>query len=270
MLEIFLMAAISMAGVGSPLIDTSGFNEVIKRKTVRIMGPDAATGKMNQMCSGYLLSPTEIVTAGHCVVRGPQQFVVEVYDPKTKKMKPHRLSELQYSYTSTEDGAIFKLKNGAFAPGDQSLPILSDTHHCDPKNSRIFSSGYGYNELGTDSLRINEYTAIADPKDEDAVPSLNYGFKMKSKHGKSCVGDSGGPIFCTRGKQLIYVGLFSNISRSKQSYSNENIKDYTSFCNAANVFEGSSIEDLRDRLKNAPRVRVEEEAGETGETKNAE
>ncbi|NRA66526.1 MAG: serine protease [Pseudobacteriovorax sp.] len=174
-------------------------------------------------CGGTLVSPTEVVTAAHCVDsfrRSPSSIslVIGTNDlRRTRNAETFRAREITiapaYSSRSTTDDIAIISMNGSsrYKPSDINLnpnfPAVGDT---------TYVAGWGSTYEGGYMTAGLKYTAVDVVSNRDCSSvyrgQINDGHVCAYRRGTdSCQGDSGGPLFgWDRSKQeLVVVGVVS-------------------------------------------------------------
>jgi endonuclease G len=184
-------------------------------------------------CTGTLVGPKVVVTAGHCVLGG---FISHVMVGTTdwladsgEMIEVDEVFEYPNSQ-STYDIAVLTLKNRASAePRTIGLECVLDEHLADGANAQIVGFGLTtQNATGFNTLLNEARVDILDHDcSEDAVNGITTGCKDSIDLGgeliaggggiDTCNGDSGGPLYLKTGGDGTYlVGVTSRAMRGSR------------------------------------------------------
>lgn len=200
-----------------------------------------ADGNRYGVCSGSLIAPRIVVTAGHCVTDKSGVTTKNVWvSPPGARWKEHSESGKQWrilegttsvaesraiyeryrvvsikitpSYNSStnfvEDDDIAFLVLSQALPFDNKLFLPSDEETEDFIRNRLAVSIYGYGQTKfNDSLSLVPMTATMrlDSRSVRVINSAN----LSSATSDSCSGDSGGPVIVTFGEKQYLIGVIS-------------------------------------------------------------
>jgi Trypsin len=179
-------------------------------------------------CSGTLLSPTIVVTAGHCTDRnefsGIRIFAEPNVDADPTYPGPggpntHEASDFT-SHPLFDSNAFFlhdvgMIKLATPVPGVSTFGALPGVNSLDglrPKRSTTFTSvGYGVQRINPAMTQADRIRMVAHPK----LDQINTGFvgdfslllSNNAATGGTCFGDSGGPNFL--GSSNVIAGVTS-------------------------------------------------------------
>ena len=174
------------------------------------------TGARGNFCSGTLIAPDIVLTAGHCVVPGSTYSVMDgsptsgrALSVRSVALHPRFNLQTMLAHRATADVALLRLAerqpNRTLAPiGAPRLPIAP--------NARFSVAGIGVTSTSDDSglgtVRIVSLSVtgqpgglqvrLVDPVTANKRPGLG-----------ACTGDSGGPVFEDQNGQQILVGVVS-------------------------------------------------------------
>jgi len=258
----------------SPNDDT----ETIRAVTVRLvqeMGPNFYMA----FCTGTLISPNEVLAAGHCFKnpKNPDSFdakdghvFAEIYDPQTKKIVRIQLASDKSvndrqdkkgnPRPEGQDVALGKLT----VPFEHGRSVAFATGGC--ANSKLTLAGFGNTEVGqplgppTALLKTATYSEVTGPDQKLAMDDPHYHNIEWSRNwisgrpmdGQGCIGDSGGPIFCkSKTGQLALAGILSHSTATwvgKGQTMSRNSKQTYIPCGSANFANGTRIEKALDTI----------------------
>ncbi len=182
-------------------------------------------GTVEQLCSGVMLTPTLVATAGHCaysptgetgtgyIFTTPGTALDAAIDPRIVAPKVIKIfTDPLFSpldVNNVNDIAFLQLDKPILVKSYLKFATRSDLEQLTSASSiagygygRVFETGAGY------SIYPRKYTMDWAPI--DSTTALSNTFSLTSKTSAPCKGDSGGPIVATlpTGKTLL-VGLLS-------------------------------------------------------------
>ncbi|MBO9665499.1 MAG: trypsin-like serine protease [Bdellovibrio sp.] len=171
--------------------------------------------KEHALCSGTLIAPDLVLTAGHCVGADPSKMIVffsnEVKGAAKKDMRAVVAARVHKDYApkktyNTADIAIVKFAGG-MAEGYAPAKFLADAYLLQ-NDAQVVVAGFGLNwtwvvKKGAGTLRTTTLK-IADAKFSPTEISLDQSVKRGI-----CSGDSGGPAYLRVNGQLYIWGVAS-------------------------------------------------------------
>jgi len=189
-------------GVGAVLIDVGG-DRVI-----------------DFICSGSLISPTVLLTAGHCVFGAGTVYYIS-FAPDVIPLPPaSALIQSTTAFASPDDdiGVIILPAGSTTGLPVYELPsvgLLSELNEQGGlARDRAIVVGYGVSRLqGMETSGLDGVRKVATAK----VLSLTAGYIIitgaqgQSGHGSVCFGDSGGPMFLASQDPNLIVGVASAV-----------------------------------------------------------
>jgi secreted trypsin-like serine protease len=182
--------------------------DALARITVAIGALETGSGRLSlSYCSGVLISPDEVLTAGHCVADGPIKAVVlapigrggalRVFPVESLSRRGYRIDALDGGTVTslaqlTYDTALLRLASRV--PGARRLAIASSARET-PQRLRLDGRGLSGRALGT--LRSAPLVPIARSRSGLIV--------ARSLGAQVCKGDSGSPVVAdVNGAPLLY------------------------------------------------------------------
>ena len=185
-------------GVGVVLIDQGG------------------DGTIDFLCSGSLISPTVLLTAGHCIL-GPGtayyiSFASDVIPlPPASALIP---STTAFGSTTDDLGVIILPAGSTTGIPVYDLPTLGLLDGLSQQGGlardRAVIVGYGVSRLhGMQTSELDGVRKVTMAKIQGLVGGFIVlsGAEGESSHGSVCFGDSGGPMFLANGDPNTIVGV---------------------------------------------------------------
>ncbi|MGK5084934.1 trypsin-like serine protease [Bdellovibrionota bacterium FG-1] len=191
----------------------------IASSTVAIISKDA---QGISLCSGSILAPDLVVTAGHCLNSNPKKMRVVF----SQDLRKNRQNTAKLSWAQVDGGA--RPKDYGHLTGDEDMDDIALLHL-----SSGLPSGYHEAKILDDlnALKTGKVVTLAgygqsDPRKRGAADGAGVLRKVNVKiarasfgktevlmdqrngHG-ACHGDSGGPAFIKKGKQYFLFGVTS-------------------------------------------------------------
>lgn len=152
-------------------------------------------------CSGTLITPTQVLTAAHCVPAGTSRVLAGLWSPVDGSVVgvPASSWAVHPQYTSTEKGLFndVAVLNLSAALPNQTMGILVSQNSV--VGQTVYMAGWG---LPAEELAVG--AAVLDFVDEQLV-----GYNFNGKLSDTCQGDSGGPVFRIIGGRAGVVGITS-------------------------------------------------------------
>ncbi|MGY3449550.1 S1 family peptidase [Bradyrhizobium sp. USDA 4353] len=211
----FLSISVSTLLAGSPAFAIVGsapaINDGIGRSVVTIVG------SRGNFCSGALIAPKLVLTAGHCVQPGVDYRIVE-YDRDRKPLlktvrrvavHPAFSAQSIAAHRATADVALLELE----APTKERVPVavgMPQSPLAAGNRFRVAGIGVAIPGDGKSGGVVRAAPLVAtgkpgtlqirlvDPATQGAKPGLG-----------GCTGDSGGPAFETQAQGEVLIGVIS-------------------------------------------------------------
>jgi len=185
-------------GVGVVLIDQGG------------------DGTADFLCSGSLISPTVLLTAGHCLL-GPGTVYYISFVPDVLPLPPASafiVSTTAFTSTTDDIGVIILPAGSTTGIPVYDLPTLGLLDQLSEggglARDRAVIVGYGVDRLqGMQTSELDGVRKVTMAKIQGLVGGFIVlsGAEGNSSHGSVCFGDSGGPMFLANGDPNTIVGV---------------------------------------------------------------
>lgn len=221
-----MVAALAVTGSAGAIVN--GEPDGNRHPYVVALGFVDANQRPTQFCSGTLLSPMLVLTAGHCTDQAFGAFVwtgpAQVFGPTGAPRQPasfgmavtHPDFKPAISPPNTGDLGVVRLLAPIFVPTYGVLPAAGYLEDLAPKrglNLDVSIVGYGAQSLDPFVPPGERRFATARIQNLDSSVVRDYGVKISGVRGGSgkgsgfCFGDSGGPAL--HGDSNVVVGVFS-------------------------------------------------------------
>ncbi len=178
------------------------------------------SGGMMGLCTGTLITPTVVLTAGHCIHGDPSSFTVVFGDnyryPDHERDVSEILAHSSFNINNPGSGYdIALVRMSQVAPtGIQPLAFLPDFMELTSADigTELIFSGFGNTEDGTnDGLKrwALGYLGYVCNDADGCGGGTPYALYYDQHPGGPCSGDSGGPAFVTIDGREYVVGITS-------------------------------------------------------------
>ena len=232
---------------------SSDIEKIARNFTVRLVRLE--NNKAIGFCSGGAFAPSEVLSAAHCfedekvkeaLSRG--LIFVEFYD-KNSENKVRRVQVRSVDKKKNEGTDMALLRLASESPTRMSLPLAYSG--CDDDSGYI-SAGFGITENGENASAVEfaHYRKMNSKEIDDLVKvnllkhetgSDNNWIVLRSVKGSSCVGDSGGPIFCRAKGRWALAAVNTLVAAGKMSLMPKTYKA-EEYCKSADLLQVNRIE----------------------------
>ena len=208
---------------------TNGLPDGAAHPAVVLIVMDVA-GRPAYRCSGTLLSPTVVLTAGHCTGQPGEFSAMRIFTesdvqhgtnnypfagPNTVEARAwHAHPQFTEAAFFLHDVGVVELKSPVSLPASTygTLPAANSLDALRPRSSTTFTSvGYGLQQINPAQVVAQKIRMVATPH----LIQINTGFtgigslllSNNASTGGTCFGDSGGPNFL--GSSSVVAGVTS-------------------------------------------------------------
>ena len=153
----------------------------------------------NYSCTGTVIAPTSVLTAGHCL-EGATSVVVTAYIGSQGYLYPARSWSVHPDFAEAGNGAI--RYDAAVLTTRKTLPnppMALLTSSATSAGQSVFIAGWG----------APTYTLTVGAAEIDSVGDVTVSFKYDGQLSDTCVGDSGGPMYRVLNGKAGVVGITS-------------------------------------------------------------
>jgi len=178
-------------------------------------------------CSGTLIAPLIVATAGHCVLDANGLLTRNVYvgvagTSQDSILRSDKITSIQITSTFQSGvGGLVGDDDLAFltlgTPQILRTPIIlaSEKQITEFKSKNIALRAIGYGDYSNSGFEKVTYPKYFDGTFSSANSIYTNSAYMVSKNGKSCTGDSGGPILNITATQVTLVGILTGTPRGE-------------------------------------------------------
>lgn len=185
---------------------------------------DPATGARGQFCTGTLVSPTVVVTAGHCTASGPAAVVWSgpvalAGPPNSMGMSvTHPDFKPEISPPNTGDLGVVLLRAPILLPEYGKLPTAGHLDNlAKPRGHNLDVTFVGYGAQSLDPFVPPGLRMVGTGRIKNLNNSVvrDYGVKISGVNGSGraglCIGDSGAPILHGDSSTIVAVHSFGDV-----------------------------------------------------------
>jgi len=182
-----------------------------------------SNGTVDFLCSGSLISPTVLLTAGHCILGPGTTYYISFASDVIPLPPASALIPSTTAFASTDDdiGVIILPEGSTTGIPVYNLPTLGLLDELNQQGGlardRAVVVGYGESRLqGMQTGGLDGVRKVATAKIQALVGSFIKiaGAEGESSHGSICFGDSGGPMFLANGDPNTIVGVNEGLRHS--------------------------------------------------------
>lgn len=186
---------------------------------------EGGDGTLNAICTGTLISPTVLLTAGHCTENPPNSKIYVSFQPDVLPLvnaAPLILATSfathpQYSFPYNDIGVVILPAGSTAGITPAVLPTLGYLDQVLARGGKgttnTINVGYGVASLGRGKL-TGDLDGVRKVQTDTRIQQLRADFLVLQNNavnagkGATCYGDSGGPVFLETNNRLI-VGVTS-------------------------------------------------------------
>lgn len=169
-------------------------------------------------CTGTLIAPDVVVTAGHCVDAGPVEVIVDTIDyaEGLGERIPVAESHAYPEWYRTYDVGVLVLARPA-KPAARTIALTCTANSALKRDAEVAIVGFGATTAWGDepnsrlreaTIRITDPTCTLDPACQAKVAPTGE-FAAGGSGKDSCFGDSGGPVFASTPAGPALLGIVS-------------------------------------------------------------